>query len=265
MPSEYEPADLWANSVRPTEASASSTRRGPMPTVAPRARVVAGAAAAVDSLGVEQCTDLGQWGRRVDVRSAVDKRGAGSRPVQPEDHPHRHRLAGPLGPRKRVTTPGGMVALMPSTATLSPHLLVSCCSSIMSALRLCRVGVGAAGVGLPPPPARFGHVRRAGAGAGDGSSMPFVCFRRRTSDGGPGHRISENPSLRRCQLGGSTSASGVRDVTPSFRKTFRRWYSTVLVVMERWARSCSAPPAGRGSNAWRHPGHPVQRSLARRG
>ena len=99
----------------------------------------------------------------------------------------------------------------------------------MSALRLCRVGVGAAGVGLPPPPARFGHVRR--AGAGDGSSMPFVCFRRRTSDGGPGQRISENPSLRRCQLGGSTSASVVRDVTPSFRKTFRRWYSTVLVVV----------------------------------
>ena len=61
--------------------------------------------------------------------------------------------------------------------------------------------------------------------------MPFVCFRRRTSDGGPGHRISENPSLRRCQLGGSTSASVVRDVTPSFRKTFRRWYSTVLVVV----------------------------------
>ena len=60
-------------------------------------QVVAGAAAAVDGLGIEQRADLSHWGRRVDVRSAVDQRGAGSRPVQAEDHPHRRRLPGPVG------------------------------------------------------------------------------------------------------------------------------------------------------------------------
>ena len=50
-------------------------------------------------------------------------------------------------------------------------------------------------------------------------------------------RIHENPSLvgardlSRCQVGRSTCASWVREVTPSFTKTLRRWYSTVLVVM----------------------------------
>ena len=33
------------------------------------------------------------------------------------------------------------------------------------------------------------------------------------------------------QVGRSTCASWVREVTPSFTKTLRRWYSTVLVVM----------------------------------
>ncbi len=64
------------------------------------------------------------------------------------------------------------------------------------------------------------------------SPFCFVAVPRRTYGGGPGHRIPENPSLRRVQrLGRSTSASWVREVTPSFTKTFRRWYSTVLVVM----------------------------------
>ena len=60
-------------------------------------QVIAGAAAAVNGLGVEQRADLGQRGGRVDVRPAVDQRGSGSRPVQAEDHPHRRRLAGPVG------------------------------------------------------------------------------------------------------------------------------------------------------------------------
>jgi hypothetical protein len=60
-------------------------------------QVVAGAAATLNGLGVEQRADLNQWGGRVDVRSAVDQCGSGSRPVQAEDHPHRRRLSGPVG------------------------------------------------------------------------------------------------------------------------------------------------------------------------
>jgi hypothetical protein len=60
-------------------------------------QVVAGAAATLNGPGVEQRADLSQWGGRVDVRSAVDQRGSGSRPVQAEDHPHRRRLSGPVG------------------------------------------------------------------------------------------------------------------------------------------------------------------------
>ena len=60
-------------------------------------QVVAGAAAAVNGLGVEQRANLSQRGGRLDVRPAVDQRGSGSRPVQAEDHPHRRRLTGPVG------------------------------------------------------------------------------------------------------------------------------------------------------------------------
>ena len=59
-------------------------------------QVVAGAAATVNALGVEQRADLSQWGGRVDVRSAIDQSGSGSRPGQADDHPHRRRLSGPV-------------------------------------------------------------------------------------------------------------------------------------------------------------------------
>ena len=38
-------------------------------------------------------------------------------------------------------------------------------------------------------------------------------------------------TARQGQVGSSTCASWVRELTPSFTKIFRRWYSTVLVVM----------------------------------
>ena len=63
-------------------------------------QVVAGAAATVNGSRVEQRADLSHWGRRVDVRSTVDQRGSGSRPVQAEDDPHRSRFSGPVGTKE---------------------------------------------------------------------------------------------------------------------------------------------------------------------
>ena len=46
-------------------------------------------------------------------------------------------------------------------------------------------------------------------------------------------------------------ASWVREVTPSFTKTFRRWYSTVLVVMKSWAAiSWFRSPAAASRAIW---------------
>jgi hypothetical protein len=61
------------------------------------AQVVAGGAAGVQRARLEQGADLAQRGGGVAVGAAVDGHAAGGRPVQPEDHAHRRRLAGAVG------------------------------------------------------------------------------------------------------------------------------------------------------------------------
>ncbi len=62
-----------------------------------REQVVAGAAPAVHGLGVEQRSHLARCVRQTAEVVAADGHPAGRRPVQAENHPHRRRLARPVG------------------------------------------------------------------------------------------------------------------------------------------------------------------------
>ena len=71
--------------------------------------VVAGAAGLVDRLGIEQRTERGHRGDRVDVGATVDERPTRRGPVEAEDHPHGRRLAGTVGPEEPGDEPGAHV------------------------------------------------------------------------------------------------------------------------------------------------------------
>jgi len=61
-----------------------------------RAQVVSGRPSGVNRMRLEHRADLVQRRGDVAVDAAVDQRGAGVRRVEPEDQPHRRRLAGPI-------------------------------------------------------------------------------------------------------------------------------------------------------------------------
>jgi hypothetical protein len=63
-------------------------------------QVAAGGPAAVHRLGVEQGTDLAGGVRQLAVRVAADRHLPGGGVVQAEDHAHRRRLAGAVGPQE---------------------------------------------------------------------------------------------------------------------------------------------------------------------
>ena len=75
----------------------SSTRRGPMPTVAPRASRWLRALRLLSTAPASSSAPTSAGAGRVSCGSAVDQGGSGSRPVQAEDHPHRRRLSGSVG------------------------------------------------------------------------------------------------------------------------------------------------------------------------
>ena len=100
IPSENEPADLWATSVRPTDASTSSTRRSPMPTVAPRAsrwlralRLLSTPWASSSAPTSASGAGDSMYGRP--LTSAAPEVGRAS-----DDHPHCRRLSGPVRTEK---------------------------------------------------------------------------------------------------------------------------------------------------------------------
>jgi hypothetical protein len=64
------------------------------------AQVVTGPSAGMDRAGVEQHADLGHGRRAVGVAAAVHRDGARRGAVEPDDHPHRGRLAGAVRPEE---------------------------------------------------------------------------------------------------------------------------------------------------------------------
>ena len=133
MPSENEPADLLGHLgqadrcehvVHASRPDADGGTEGE--------QVVAGAAAAVDRPWRRAARRPRPAGR---TRRRIGRPLTSAAPAVGRSRPRIIRivvdLPAPLGPRKPVTTPGRIVALMPSTASLSPYLLASCSSSII--------------------------------------------------------------------------------------------------------------------------------------
>ncbi len=99
MPSENPPARRRAASARPDLLEHLVHPPGGQAVVLRHPQqVVAGLPAGMYGARVEQRTDLAQRRTQVSVAAATDQGAAAVRRVQPEDHPHRRRLAGAVRP-----------------------------------------------------------------------------------------------------------------------------------------------------------------------
>ena len=101
MPSEKVPDRLVATVCSPTSSSTSSTRRRGMSFVCGQGlQVVAGAAARVDGLGLQQGAHLAQRPGQLAVAAAVHRDLAVVGGVEAHDHAHGGGLARPVGPEE---------------------------------------------------------------------------------------------------------------------------------------------------------------------
>ena len=101
MPREKPPTRLRATLCSPTRSITSTTRQvGDAVGLRHGQQVVVRRSAGVDRARLEHRADLAQRRREVAVAAAVDRRRPGGRRIEADDHAHRRRLAGAVGPEE---------------------------------------------------------------------------------------------------------------------------------------------------------------------